>query len=403
MVVGTFGGDEVGAVVLDIGSSNTRVGHAGEDSPRAVIPSAVGSLQDAAARTKFAGEAQVFSWRENMEILSPLENGVVRDWDALECLWDYSVRQRLRSNHEEHPMLMVEPAYNPRETREKLIEMAFEKFNAPAFYLGRSPLHSFASGKSTAVVLESGSDVTTAVPVFDGFILKKGIRKEALAGNAVSIFAQKMLEASNVKVLPHYMIARKLAVDAGTPANARVLTEFKETVCHVSDYPYSEELAAGRPAKSFEFPDGYNNVFGAERFKIPEILFNPSIVGFPQFDSADFVFKAHLSEPFIGAPQLIQSAISSCDVDIRYQLGLNVVLSGGNTQFNGYADRMMNSLATNTLGIKFRVHASNSSTERKYGPWIGGSILASLGTFHQMWISKKEYEEKGVSVEKRIP
>ena len=36
--------------------------------------------------------------------------------------------------------------------------------------------------------------------------------------------------------------------------------------------------------------------------------------------------------------------------------------------------------------------------ERKYSVWIGGSILASLSTFQQMWIAKSEYEESGPSI-----
>ena len=36
--------------------------------------------------------------------------------------------------------------------------------------------------------------------------------------------------------------------------------------------------------------------------------------------------------------------------------------------------------------------------ERKYSVWIGGSILASLSTFQQMWISKAEYDESGPSI-----
>ena len=30
--------------------------------------------------------------------------------------------------------------------------------------------------------------------------------------------------------------------------------------------------------------------------------------------------------------------------------------------------------------------------------WIGGSILSSLSTFQQMWISKQEYDEAGPSI-----
>jgi actin-related protein 4 len=52
--------------------------------------------------------------------------------------------------------------------------------------------------------------------------------------------------------------------------------------------------------------------------------------------------------------------------------------------------------------MKVKTHASAISTERKYAGWIGGSILASLGTFQQLWISKQEYEEEGAScIEKR--
>ncbi|CAM4341214.1 unnamed protein product [Lepidochelys kempii] len=43
--------------------------------------------------------------------------------------------------------------------------------------------------------------------------------------------------------------------------------------------------------------------------------------------------------------------------------------------------------------MRLKLIASNSTMERRFSPWIGGSILASLGTFQQMWISKQEYEE----------
>jgi actin-related protein len=48
--------------------------------------------------------------------------------------------------------------------------------------------------------------------------------------------------------------------------------------------------------------------------------------------------------------------------------------------------------------------AANGNQERRFGSWIGGSILASLGSFQQMWISKQEYEENGKSqVDRKCP
>jgi actin-related protein len=64
---------------------------------------------------------------------------IVEDWDALEAIFEYSYKDRLRLDSSEHPLLFTEPAWNPKETREKLIELAFEKFNVPAFYLAKGP------------------------------------------------------------------------------------------------------------------------------------------------------------------------------------------------------------------------------------------------------------------------
>ena len=85
-----------------------------------------------------------------------------------------------------------------------------------------------------------------------------------------------------------------------------------------------------------------------------------------------------------------------CDVDIRKDLYANIVLSGGTTMFSGISDRLtkeITALAPSTMKIKVV-----APPERKYSVWIGGSILASLSTFQQMWISKQEYDESGPSI-----
>ena len=80
-----------------------------------------------------------------------------------------------------------------------------------------------------------------------------------------------------------------------------------------------------------------------------------------------------------------------CDVDIRKDLYANVVLSGGTTMFTGIGERMtkeLTALAPSTMKIKVV-----APPERKYSVWIGGSILSSLSTFQQMWISKGYLED----------
>merc|ERR1711941_28823 len=90
------------------------------------------------------------------------------------------------------------------------------------------------------------------------------------------------------------------------------------------------------------------------------------------------------------------NSIMKCDIDIRKDLYANNVLSGGTTMYPGIADRMqkeITALAPSTMKVKII-----SPPERKYSVWIGGSILASLSTFQQMWISKQEYDEAGPSI-----
>lgn len=64
--------------------------------------------------------------------------------------------------------------------------------------------------------------------------------------------------------------------------------------------------------------------------------------------------------------------------------------------YAGLAERMQKEL-TNLApsSIKVKIIAP---PERKYSVWIGGSILASLSTFQQLWISKQEYDEAGPSI-----
>merc|ERR1711916_56667 len=124
--------------------------------------------------------------------------------------------------------------------------------------------------------------------------------------------------------------------------------------------------------KQYELPDGNVITVGNERFRCPEVLFQPSLIGKEAQGCHDTMFQT----------------IMKCDVDIRKDLYANIVMSGGSTMFEGIAERLtkeMVALAPSTMKIKVV-----APPERKYSVWIGGSILASLSTFQQMWISKQE-------------
>merc|ERR1712033_46282 len=147
---------------------------------------------------------------------------------------------------------------------------------------------------------------------------------------------------------------------------------------------YEQELASSESSssleKTYEMPDGQTITVGNQRFRCPEALFQPSLIG----------------KEDAGIDVTTFNSIMKCDVDIRKDLYANTVLSGGTTMYPGIADRMqkeMTEQAPHTMKIKII-----APPERKYSVWIGGSILASLSTFQQMWISKQEYDESGPAI-----
>lgn len=132
--------------------------------------------------------------------------------------------------------------------------------------------------------------------------------------------------------------------------------------------------------KSYELPDQRNIVVGNERFRCPEILFQPGHAGFD-------IEGVHLYSYY---------SIMKCDVDIRKHLFGNIILTGGSTLFDGINKRLeyeIQQLASSNNRIEV-LHPN----ERKYSVWLGGSILGALSTFQSMWITEAEYNEEGPEV-----
>ncbi len=105
--------------------------------------------------------------------------------------------------------------------------------------------------------------------------------------------------------------------------------------------------------------------------------------------------------PFIGKESsgvhdLAFQSINKCDIDIRKDLYANIVLSGGSTMFEGMPERTQKEITA--LSPEYAVIKIVAPPERKYSVWIGGSILSSLSTFEEMWVSKDEYNESGPSI-----
>ena len=103
------------------------------------------------------------------------------------------------------------------------------------------------------------------------------------------------------------------------------------------------------PAKIFEFPTGYNTSFGVDRYRIPEILFNPTMVfqkttGMEVDDPQAAQAKPAVKRTPIH--KMVAEAISNCEPDHRFNLYNNIIVTGGNTMFPHFPDRLFSELAT---------------------------------------------------------
>jgi actin-like protein 6A len=114
-----YGGDEVSAIVVDLGSHTCKAGYAGEDAPKAVFPSVIGAVDGVEAmdvdvdstktnsnsedsktesekekskRKLYVGSQAMSYRRDHMEVLSPIKDGIVSDWDLVDNIWEHAFK-----------------------------------------------------------------------------------------------------------------------------------------------------------------------------------------------------------------------------------------------------------------------------------------------------------------------
>ncbi|KAK9075000.1 hypothetical protein SSX86_003319 [Deinandra increscens subsp. villosa] len=358
--------EDIRPLVFEIGSGSVKAGFAGEDHPRTVFPSIVGKSRHnvvGGQNDAYVGD-EAISAGGHLTLNYPIKHGFASNWEEVEKIWHHTYYKALRVSPQDHPVLFTEAPLNPILNR--------ESFDAPAIFIAmQAVLALYANDRTTGITLHSGDGVSHVVPIYEGYALPHAILRSDVAGREMTTYLMKILTERG------YMFT--------TTADREIVRDMKEKLAYVA-LDYEQELEDAKSSSSsivetdYELPDGQVVTIGAERFRCPEVMFKPHLVG----KEAD------------GIHELIHNSIIKCHDEFWNSFYGSVVVSGGSTMFPGFADRLKKEVtALAPSGTDIEVV---SPPERKYSAWIGGSILASLSNFQRMWITKAEYDESGPSI-----
>jgi actin-related protein 2 len=277
----------------------------------------------------------------------------------------------MQVNPSEFSVFLTEPALNPKENREKLVETVLEDFQFAACKVEtQATLTLVSQAKSTGMVLDSGDGVTHIVPICDGYILEKSIRRINIAGHDISCYLANLFLKRGYRFFSSYDIDQ--------------VRKIKEECCYLSTNPiresnfYSETTSLNR---DYRLPDGNWVTIRSERYQAAEVLFYPGLLGKEEFNIADIVVDSLEETP----------------EDYKVELASNVLLSGGTTMLPGFAQRLKmvvrEKMKEKNMAFKVKI---NDPLNRKILVFLGAAIVALIiESDPEQWISREEYLEEG--------
>jgi len=415
------------ALVADVGTRMARLGVCGDDFPRYFAEAVVAELESAEDPT---GESQPQSRRfrcdPSPQEAAPAEiRGGADTPDTLEAVLSHGAAIRLGMSMKERPFLAVEKVDVKAETREKLAEMCFEKLGVPALFFAKDAvLGAYATARATALVVDCGASSTRVVPVIDGWAEQGVMMTSPIGGDLLDAEFAKHLAAKHPlqRLRPGYAVKRSYEANgdvAVQEVDAEVLRsvpdsyrhfsvmsgvrEAKETLCLCADtiVQPGDSRFENLSSVPYELPDMTVVDVGIQKFQVPELYFDTSSV----LPTKANVAGDHMSHEAL--PHLVAQVARRCHRDTAQTLLASTVVVGGSACFEGFTERLR-------LESESVLHATHPSwkvkllspelRERQVAAWLGGSILASLPTLEQMWVSKADYDEHGSSiVNKRCP
>ncbi len=365
-------------IVLDIGQFSTKVGFGGENEPQHIFYTITG--QPKYQNISFDSEQKkpVYIGNEIVDHIGlykvnyPVSNGgEIVDWEGFRAILDY-IFYLMRVDPSMCKILFTTNPFLSLDSKRRLLEMFLEDYMIGGYYPIRGALLTmYSGGFDTGLIVDMGAANIRITPIYKSFILKHAIKFLPLGGNALDKFMGRKLKEIG------------FAVKSSVQRN--LVRLLKERACFTSLDFQTDLQNQDKFKKPYELPDSTTVEIGAERFLIPELLFDPTL---NNIESENIV-------------EAIVNVVESCDIDIRRELLYNIFLIGGNSMFPFFEIRLKQAIEEeltrrDKIMQKIRVIAPKG---RIISNWVGGSILSMIPEFQESWITRKQYFESGVSDE----
>jgi len=298
-------------IIVDIGSAYTKIGFAGEPSPRFVFPTITGTekykavMVDVDARNIYIGN-DASKMRGVLKIKRPIDRGAIMDWNDYYEILNYIFYSLLRiENLSHYPVLYTEPPFLQQETKEYIARVLYETHKVKSLIMIPTPILSlFSVGLTTGIVVESGDGTTWICPIISGEIVDQSVQKLTLAGTDVNQHLKNLLMREGINI-------ESSAVD-------EIIKEIKEKNCFFALDPDNPPNLADN--FSFTMPDGSNiNIPNFIFHEAPEVLFKPNLLGYN----------------ILNIPQALINSVQSIDKYYWSDLLSHIMLSGGNLSYSG--------------------------------------------------------------------
>ncbi|XP_006753158.1 PREDICTED: actin [Myotis davidii] len=368
-------------IICDFGSGSSKVGFAGAKVPLAVFPTVLGKFRHLRddlmvgldRKVWFIGD-EVQEQQEKLNLVYPLSRATVTNWDHME-------------------------------------KILFETFNVPALYLvNQGVLSLFSSGLTSGTIIESGDGMTHFVPIIEGYPLRQSTMQMEVAGQDITLYLMQLLSQKGNSL-----------VGIG---DREYIRDLKEKCCYVALNFDKEKAAAPLLTRAWthQLPDGREIDLGQEMFLCMEVLFQPDLIGDREYirdlkEKCCYV-ALNFDKEKAAAPLLTRAWTHQLPDGREIDLGQEMFLC---MEVLFQPDL----IGRNSLGahmIAFRSVSSCSTRQQRtlfgsvllsggtgvstcpcsvYSAWMGGSVLCSLSTFKDMWVSSDDYKEEGPSAVSR--